>query len=79
MIYLHECDLLKITKTEFSNSDFFNYNWGLMMGIIDAQYDIYLLGQRDIEEMSNNEFEEFKQQIKEYLDAVNEEMWKPTR
>jgi len=80
MIYISEYDnLMTITKKEFSNSDFLDYNWLLIMDIIDEKYNDYLSGERDIEEMSDKEFEKFKEQIIQYLDEVDEEINKPTQ
>ena len=73
MVYLHEySDLMTITKREFSNSDFLDYNWDLITNVIDTKYEEYLMGERDIEEMTNGEFEQFKRQIEEYLEEIKE-------
>ena len=79
MVYLSEySDLTTITKKEFSNSDFLDYNWGLITEIIDDKFDDYLMGEKAIDEMTNVEFEQFKRQIKEYLEEVTENINKTT-
>lgn len=79
IIQLHTVEnLMKMTKNDFSNSDFLDYNWGLINDIIDDKFYSYLSGEEDIEEMPEREFEELKKQIIEYLEEVREEMDKIT-